>query len=261
MNNHQNSISFWADVAQNEIDAFFATQQRHWMNTGQRYYRIDHDVLHQQRTVIGEGGRIEQATNMADNRLPHPFLHELIEQKIQYLLGKPYTIQAEQPLRGALEEYFDHNFFARLQSVTRDAVCCGIGWLHVYIDETGALQLLRCNPLQMIPVWRDEAHTDLEAMIRIYTTQVVAGKNKKYIEKVDVWTEQGVFYFERRSGKLIIDPEKMAHAHMYRKIAHDNQAMNWRRLPFIPVRYNDEAVPLIQSIKKLIDDYDRIVSD
>lgn len=261
MDTNKNTISFWADVAQNEIDAFYFEEKRKWAAIGQRYYRIDHDILHRERTVIGEGGRVEKAQNLADNRLPHPFLHELVDQKIQYLLGKPYTVQGDEVLREQIDRYCDHVFVNMLQTIVRDAICCGMGWLHVYINEQGELKFARCQPMQMIPVWSDEEHTQLDAMIRCYQIEQMMGRSKKYIKKVEVWTHQGVYYFERHGGRLIVDQSKPMRPHIYRKDAQTIQPMNWKYLPFIPIRYNEGAQPLIRSIKHLIDDYDRVVSD
>lgn len=249
----------WNTIVQNELQAFLSGDKRMWMAVGQRYYHADHDILHRARTVIGEHGQAEQAQNVSDNRIAHGFLRELIDQKTQYLLGRPYSIQTTEPWQNEMERVFGHVFSVLLRKVARDAICFGTGWIQTFIDEEGLIRFRRCNPMEMIPIWQDEAHTRLDAMIRLYEQEHIQGNTKKRIRKVECWNHDGVSFFDLRNGKLIPSQEQKAHVYIQNESGW--MPANWNTIPFIPIKYNHDEMPLICEIKSLIDDYDRVVSD
>ena len=251
--------SIWTDLIQHEVQLFLSGEKRKWMAYGQRYYRADHDILHQSRTVIGEHGHAEQAQNISDHRIAHAFLRELIDQKTQYLLGKPYSIQTHEEWQCEMERLFDHRFSVLLRKATRDAVCFGIGWMQLFIDEQGEIRFRHCNPMEMVPIWQDEAHTTLDAMIRLYETEQIAGSTKRRIQKAECWNRYGVYFFDLQNGKPI--PTRHARPHLYMRNDNGWLPTNWDTIPFIPIKYNHDESPLICEIKSLIDDYDRVVSD
>ena len=57
-------------------ERFFLAQIREWLTSpkrqeqldGERYYNGDHDILHRQRTIIGEDGKLQTVDNLPNNR-------------------------------------------------------------------------------------------------------------------------------------------------------------------------------------------------
>lgn len=245
-------------VIQAEMQDFFFGQKRREMMDAKRYYLVQNDILSKERNVIGESGRLQRAENISDNRLAHGFFRELVDQKTAYLFGKAFSIQAPEEILGKLEMIFDSRFAALLSSLARDAISSGIAWLYLYRDSRGKIRFHKCAPQQMIPLWKDEAHRELEGMIRVYEIEVIEGQNKKSLRKVEYWHGNGVEYFEAKGGAL---KHKSSSPHMIWRDGEGENGMNWEKLPFIAFRYNEAEKSLLCEIKSLIDDYDRIASN
>lgn len=244
-----------AQIAEKECDAWLRSPRREEMLAGQRYYGGHNDILDRHRTAIGKGGVPERVRNMADNHLSHGFLTELVDQKIQYLLGKPYTLRSADG-RSAREaaEALGEGFPRMLMRLARDAVNKGIGWLYVERDAEGCIRPRRMEPEEMIPLWADRDHTRLAGMIRCRKEETWEGPVRRIREKAEFWTEKGVEYFQRENGRMVPDPERSASSMLTDR---QGRGWNWERLPFIPLRYNDGEQPLLSRIRTLVDEYDR----
>ena len=79
----------------NEINQFKLSKKRNGMITGEKYYMGIHDILGRKRTVIGEDGKLEEVKNLPNNRIVDNQYKKMVDQKNNYLLGQPITIQCE----------------------------------------------------------------------------------------------------------------------------------------------------------------------
>ncbi|WP_052330053.1 phage portal protein [Thermicanus aegyptius] len=246
-----------------QIDEWLHSTERQWMITGQRYYISDHDILQRKRTVIGEGGELVEVTNLANNKLVHAFVRKLVDQKVGYLLGKPLTIQTENAAYlDLLNDIFNKSFLRLLKNLGKEAVNKGKAWLHVYYNEEGQLSFKKIPSEEIIPLWRDAAHTELDAAIRVYDVEAYEGTTKKIITKVEFWDTSGVRRYVLSEGGLIPDVEAGEFGSHFTAIQDgQEQGFNWERVPFVCFKYNDEEIPLVQVIKSLVDDYDVKTSD
>lgn len=94
-----------------EIDLWLRSTERQWMLIGHQYYVGDHDILRRKRMVIGEGGQLVETKNLANNKLVHPFVRKLVDQKVGYLLSLPISIQTQNATYlGLLNDVFDKSF-------------------------------------------------------------------------------------------------------------------------------------------------------
>lgn len=246
-------------IAETELTLWQRSPQRQGMLDGQRYYETQNDILFLHRQAIGPNGQSEPAKNVADNHLAHGFLSELADQKIQYLLGRPYSMECED--RGFLDRVqalFGEGFRPLLMRTARDAVNKGIGWIQAFYDEAGNFGLKRLPPEEVLPFWVDAEHTELNGLIRTYLVEVYEGTTKTVVEKVIFWTKGGVEYYERRDGGLRPDPDRHSGPHLR---GADGRGYNWMRLPFVALKYNDMEQPLLSRIKTLVDEYDRITTN
>lgn len=110
---------------------------------------------------------------------------------------------------------------------------------------------------QCIPLWKDRTHTELDTLIRVYTTQVWEYDTRKTITNVEVWTENGVTYYRLDGKLLILDYERsndnggpVAH---YKS---DGSWYSWGKVPFVPFKNNRIEMPDIKFVKSLVDGYD-----
>lgn len=250
-------------IIQLEIGAWQASKKRDWMKTGEKYYKVKNAILDRNRTVVGEDGRRVKSENLADNRLANAFVRKLVDQKVGYLLGKPFGIQTAKPAYyDLLSQFFDKAMMRRLKSIGKEAINKGIAWLHVYYDQDGNLSFKKMRSEEIIPLWADEAHAVLDAIIRDYEVVVYEGLNQKTVRKIEWWDTTGVKRYVFDGVQLIKDVEAGDEdSHFMLEASDQEQPMNWERVPFIPFKYNEEEQPLVEIIKSLVDDYDRNKSD
>lgn len=251
------------DIIKQEVEDWLLSEERSWMITGHRYYRNESDILDRKREVIGEEGKKVEDPNLANNRLVNGFARKLVDQKIGYLLSLPLAIQTDDAdYAELLNNIFDKSFLRRLKSIGKEAIMKGKAWMHVYYDEHGQLSFMKIPSEECIPLWKDAAHTELDAMIRVYEVTAYEGIEKKTITKVEYWDTNGVLRFVLDEDGLIPDVEAGdIDTHFIASQGDSEQPLNWERVPFICFKYNEEEMPLVQQIKSLIDDYDKQKSD
>lgn len=242
------------EIIREEVSTWMASDERKRMLEGKRYYRVKNDVLDRRRQTIGDDGRLMDVHNLADNRIPHGFVRKLVDQKTGYLLARPFVVKTEDKVyQDELDSYFGKTFKRMLKNIGKDAINCGIGWLQVYYDEAGELSFMRLPPEECIPIWKDAAHTELAAFIRVYEVETYVVKTKRVIRRIQWWDYEGMKLFED-DGQLKQIEEV---AHFSYIDGEEVKPMTWERLPFIGFKYNDEEQPLLDLIKRQVDDYDK----
>lgn len=256
------------EIIQLEISNFKASDEFKEMRVGEKYYRGDHDILERKRMSIGEGGNMIEDPKLANRKLLHAFSRKLTDQKTNYLLSKQPSVQTKNAIYAKLlsDALLDKNFLRRLKNVGKDAITNGRAWMFVYYNEEGLLSFKRIPPKEIIPIWKDNEHTELEAVIRFYEVDYYEGRNKLRITKVEYWTTSGVQrYVMGLPGRaaFIPDPDNYSTSHFSVLIDGDEEPaeLNWARIPFICFKYNSDELPLIKFLKALIDDYDLQRSD
>lgn len=251
------------EIILQEIHDWMNSDERKLMLTGQRYYIGEADILQRKREIIGEGGHKLEVNNVANNRLVHNFVRKLADQKVGYLLSKPMSIQTNnEAYQTLLTDMLNKAFLRLIKNVGKESINKGRAWLQVYYDENGVLSFKRIPSEEVIPLWLDAAHTQLDAVIRVYEIEVYEGTKKKTVTKVEFWDRSGVRRFEKGNGGLIPDVEAGdADSHFSVVDGQGEKGLNWERVPFICFKYNDEEIPLIKFVQSLIDDYDKQKSD
>lgn len=251
------------DIIQQEISDWQTSKRRKLMLIGQDYYGMDNDILERKRCTIGEGGAQIEARNLANNKLPHGFVRKLVDQKTGYLLSKPLSIQTENTkYADLLGTIFNMSFLRLLQSVGKEAINKGIAWLHPHYTPNGMLAFKKIPSEECIPLWKDAAHTELEAMIRSYEVEVYEGRRKKTITRIEFWDTTGVHRYINEGPGLVPDVELGEYSAHFAAVADEKETeLNWERVPFIAFKYHEDELPLVKFIKPLVDDYDNKKSD
>ena len=133
---------------------------------GERYYRGDHDILLRQREVIGEGGQLQAVNNLPNNRIVDNQYQKMVDQKTNYLLSKPIVFESEnEQYNKELQLIFDDVMLNKLKNNGRDAIINGLAWLYPYYDDKGELKFQRFKGSEILPFWKDEEHTELDAAV------------------------------------------------------------------------------------------------
>lgn len=260
------------------IAEFEASDFRKYMDTAWKYYKNENDILQSKRMVIGKDQNnnpaLMESKVLSNNQLCHNFMKKLTRQKIGYMLGKPFTLSANNADDAKAEELFTHckqyfgkEFFKMIKNVGRDSIVKGLGWLLVYYDEAGTLKFMRCAPEEVIPLWADSDHTELAAVVRKYAVEQYVKGLKKLIKYADYYTPEGVYhYVYNDNGKLVKNPEKpqISPNFTVKQEQEDGTLVDvgvqWAKIPFIPFKYDPDEQSLLVRIKSLIDDYDKKTS-
>ena len=240
-----------------EITRWLTSPQRLDMLTGERYYDGRHDILSRKRTAIVEDGELIEVDNLPNNHIIDNQYAKAVDQKVNYLLGKPLTFDTEnRQYEDALKKVFGKRFQQLIRQLGEDSLNCGIGWIYPYYSD-GSLCFKRFNPWEILPFWADEEHTILDCAARIYEVEVYEGRNHKVVQKVELFTRQGIKRYSFTGSRLIEDTDKPVENY----IMVGERAYNWDRVPLIPFKYNPQETPLIRRVKSLQDSINEMMSD
>lgn len=244
------------EFIEREIRDFKASRIRKEMLDGERYFDGAHDILHKKRTMIGEGGKIHTVDNLPNNRIVDNQYRKLVNQKANYLLGRPITLRTENDIYAQeLRKLLGPRAMRMMKNVAKSALNQGLCWVLPGYDERGKFELRRIPAYEIRPGWRDAEHTILDYGIRIYQVISYSGKEEETIEKVEVYDEGGISYF-RLDGDTL-KPEEPFHQPYF--FTGDTPA-NWTRIPLIAFKRDVDEVPLIRNVKCLQDGLNAILS-
>ena len=249
--------------------------KRRMMRESQEYFNANNvDIMQKQRKVVGETGNLIVCHRLENTKLAHSFLHKLVKQKVSYLLSKDFSIQTKnKQYEEVLSDFFDKGFMRMLKNVGKDAIVNGGAWVQMYYDEEGALKAKRIPAEEVYPFWKDVDHTELEALMRIYSLWHYSDNgDRTEITKVEYYTNEGVWYYQLDTTGLIPDPDKsqVRGSNFRMEVRRENdetgveettvEEVMWNKIPFIFFKYNAEELPLLVHVKSLIDEYDAITS-
>lgn len=264
------------EFLQKIITDYYNSEDYRELLVSQRYYDNKNDILEAKRSVIGRDATgkpcLMESNVLSNNKMAHNFYKKLVRQKIAYMLSRPFILQTTKVDDTHTEEFitkftdgYDLNFHKMIKNVGRDSIIKRLGWLQVYYDENGELKFKRIPPEEVIPIWADDDHTVLESLIRKYQMQVFEGSDYKYVNYVEYYTKEAVYYYRLEDNHLIVDNTKVANGvganfTLIRKdengIDVEEQQM-WDKIPFIPFKYDPDEKTLLVRVKSLIDEYDK----
>lgn len=248
------------------IDEFNTSKERELMLKGEQYYKVENDIL-SRKMIRYEDERPVVDETKPNNKLSHGFMHLLVEDKVNYLLRKPYSLECEdETYLKSVKETLGKRFQKKLAQLGVETSNKGIAWLHPYIDADGDFKTMLIPSEQCIPLWKDNDREELDALIRYYVVEEYEGKVKKLVTKIEYHTAEGVeYYLMDRDGVVILDAEKyleepgdgvtLPHFEV------NGEPGSWDRVPFVPFKNNDYELPDLQFVKTLIDNYDLTRSD
>lgn len=245
-----------------EINKWKTSNSRKEQLQGDRYYKGEHDILRRKRTVIGEGGKLTEVENLPNNKIVDNKYANLVDQKVNYLLGKPLTFQTENEIYNSLlKDIFNKKFLRTFKNLCEDSLNGGISWLHPYYSEDGKLSFKRFSSYEVLPFWKDSEHTILDFAVRLYEVKAYSGANEKIIEKVEVYSKEGIKRYILQGMTLIADSESPYSSYLVVETDDIHEELNWDRIPLIPFKYNNKEIPLIKRVKSLQDGINIMLSD
>lgn len=251
------------EIIHSYIQDFESSTKRENMKIGERYYENDTDINRRKLYKYVDSQRVED-TDRPNNKLAHGFAKIIVDEKVNYLLGKAPIIAADdEKFQEKLISFMDDEFDDLIQEIGVESSNKGLAWLQPYIDEDGDLQFKKHSSEEIIPVWKDNAHTKLEAVIRFYYVETYEGKSKSDVKKVEYWTANDVTYYTYFNGSIIADVEAPGQGEPIGHFTVNNGTayMGWGKVPFIPFKNNSKELNDLTYFKALADDYDKNTSD
>lgn len=254
---------------------FLEREIARWKNSPQRllqikgylYYESEHDILARKRTMIGEGGKLEIVENLPNNRLIDNQYAKMVNQKANYLLGQPFVVEGENiQYVELLKEVFGKRFMKTLKNGGKAALNAGIAWLYPYYNEMGKLDFRLFPGYEILPFWKDSEHTILDFAVRLYLVEGYEGITPKIYEKVEIYDLQGIHRFYLEGSRLVpdISTEEEEYESSYVTVM-DKEGiaigLNWEKIPLIPLKCNEQEIPLIKKVKTLQDGINMMLSD
>ncbi|MFF5993452.1 phage portal protein [Lysinibacillus sp. KU-BSD001] len=243
---------------------FLKSDERKWMLLGEAYYEGEHDILKRERTVIGPNGMQVQAEHLPNNRRVDNQYAMLVDQKVNYLLAKPLTVETQnEQYHAALKQVLNKRFHRLLRNVGEASLNQGLAWLHPYYDEKGQLAFKRFPAHEILPFWEDGDKTSVKSAMRIYNIVEPQGTKEKIVTKVEHYQLDGIDHYEWVNNALIPAEARSYYLTLESYAGEELQVdyLNWERLPLIPFKYNHKVIPLIKRVKNLQDAYNKILSN
>lgn len=198
-----------------------------------------------------------------NHKVENGYLKKLIDQKVNYSLGKKVIIEnADKCI-----EILDIQKY--LKKIGKETSKKGVEWGHVYIDLEGKLRYTNIDGREVIPIWDTAHENDLQMLIRYYSVQIINDDKKISRYKVELWDKEKVSYYEQDvEGNFNLDMSYEVnpcyHA-SYNTFELDNivnvEGLQWGKVPFIPLWNNDDHASDLEQIKAHIDLYDIVLSD
>ena len=246
-----------------EIADFKVSRAREWMLVGDKYFEGDQDILLRERKVLNDKGELEVVHNLPNNKRLDNQYAKLVDQKVNYLLAKPLTIKTENEVyQKALKSVLNKRFHKTFRYLGEYMLNHGLSWLYPYYNEHGTFTFMILPAYEIIPYWKDRERTILDYAVRVYSVEEWKGDKKETVEKVEIYTLEGIERYILENEKLVPYVEGGEFlTYLMAKTGEKITGLNWERVPLIPFRYNSREIPLIKRVKSLQDGMNEILSD
>ena len=279
-----------------EVDKLVKTIYDEWNNSKDRKLMLEGISYYANETEINKKVRYDHCGTDAsvNDKLSNAKMHKnimrkLTRQKVNTLLGKPYSIKTDDDNYKKIleEEYFTKYMYRKIFNTTKEAIKEGINWLNAYYDENGTLQFRRVPGNQVRVFWADREHTKIAQLIHYYEIVVYKGSESKTSTYADYYSPNGVIHYVMEDNGFVRDKERPAEEGNFTlmvpqtedikndkgevvettykldengNIIFEPQQMVWDRIPWIPLKYNEEETSLLKYIKEFQDYYEKVFS-
>lgn len=275
-------------LVQTIYDEFNNSDERKLMLEGIKYYNNDSKIDDKKRyDHCGTDATIND--KLSNAKMHKNIMRKLTRQKVNTLLGKLYSIKTDDDTYKKLLEdtYFTKFMYRKIYNTCKEAIKEGIHWLNAYYDENGELQFRRVPGNQVKVFWDDREHTKIAQLIHYYEIAIYEGDKSKTVTYADYYSSSGVIHYVKEDKGFVRDKERPAEEGNFTlmvpqteeiknddgevvettykldengNIVFEPQQMVWDRVPWIPLKYNQEETSLLKYIKSQQDSYETLLS-
>lgn len=245
------------------IDNDAASEKKRLARIGQAYYEGVHDIKDYRVFFIDAEGQIQEDKTKSNIKICHPFLTELIDQKVQYMLsGKERYIKSDLPeLQDELDDRFNYNdeFNSELHELLTGSAAKGIEYMYAYKGEDEKTSFQCADSLGVVEVRKDEAADGCDYVIYHYIDRI--GKDNKKVKRIQVWDQQQTYYYcQIDDGAIVLDESEEINPRphiIYQKAGDEHTYFDgFGFIPFFPLPNCKKQFSDLKPVKDLIDDYD-----
>ena len=250
------------------IDRDAASDKKQQARKGLQYYECAHDIKDYRIFFVDADGQLQEDKTKSNIKISHPFLTELIDQKVQYMLsgkeayGGCCYVKSDIPeLQDELDARFNENdeFNAELQEALTGASVKGVEYMYAYMGEDGKTTFQAADSLGVVEVRKDETADGCDYVIYHYVDRI--GPDNKKIKRIQVWDkDQTYFYCQVDDGAIVLDESQEINPRPHVIYTKDGDESTYYDgfgfIPFFALPNNRKQFSDLKPIKALIDDYD-----
>lgn len=241
------------NIIKKYISNFEETKEK--MQESFNYYDYIQDIDKKQRLVIGEDGKLERVNNLPNNKIKDNQFAKVVDQKVSYLFSLPPIIKAEDKnYQYEIQKLYNKRFTRTINKVGLDSILYGITWLYVYLEDNKFKYDL-IDSKEVIPIWKDNKHEKLDAVIRNYCVNEIKDGEVVNVIKVKLFTDDLVFSYRLEEGVNYVLESKNSYLKDEK-----GRDYSFGKIPFIYFKSNNER-PLLNRCKSLQDGINMILSN
>lgn len=267
------------DITRNILNEWRGSQKIQDMHDAELYSLVQNTSIDSKtRDYQDENGAIIQNTTLSNVKSKTAKYRKSLNQKFNFALAKPFVISCDNDkYKEEWENFLNEKHRKVIKRTGKSAINKGIGWIYPWINEKGELDIVDMTAETIYPAWADEAHTELDALVRDYSVTEYNNTNPTDIQKVEFWDREIVekyidYGMGEGSGDLEPDPGKeyelseindvekpevIRETHMKDR---QGNGISWERVPFVFFKGNDDELPLLNECRSDVDAYDMLKS-
>ena len=138
------------------MDEDKASVKKQQAGIGLKYYEAEHDILNYRLFYYNNDGVLTEDKTRANIKISHPFFTILADQLSAFMVSfKENPIRAKEGVEGLqeqLDQYFDDEFWAEIESLINGAYVKGFEYLYGYKDEDDKLKFQVADSMGVVEV-------------------------------------------------------------------------------------------------------------
>lgn len=231
---------------------------------GMKYYDGQNDVLNNRIFWVDENGRLKEDKNAANIKIPHQFMTEIVDQKVQFLLSNGIEAKADeenQDLQPLLDEYYDEDFKQSIEDLITNASQKGFEYLYAQADQDGKVQFIVADGLKIYPVTDNMGN--VIKILRVWQEDIKIDNRTVHLSHAELYDQETVTYFLSTNNSdyvldLSIKPNPRPHVINVQQNGNDvtQTARGLGKIPFYRFQNNVKEKTDLEPIKAMVDDYD-----
>lgn len=231
-----------------------------------RYYAHQNDILNDSAPANRNKNKEDNPLRAADNRIPHDYHSQLVNQKASYLFSYPPIFDTgNKALNEKIKELLGDRYEKNCNVLCTNASNFKTAWLHVWKDsDTSEFNYAPVDPIQIIPIYSTRLIKELSAVIRIYSEYFDDDEN--YYTVYEYWDSEGCTAFRKKKNVVSLNALETVNRFVSTNLdTGDKTESNYyqhdfEEVPFIEFPNNNIKDSDLTKIKPFIDVMDNILS-